>query len=133
MRDGFGEQTKSPFTLSASPLLALSLGDVIKKHSNFLLVRFSNPKPIYVSPPLQMGSFPFKAFRLARQSYLAVNFKPVLFVLGSNLTHSLATRVFNSGLFLKRRVNFKIAIVNRLVALVKYHFDSAKAFVNRIE
>src|SRR3984893_785680 len=133
MRDGFGEQTKSPFTLSASPLIALSLCDVIKKYGNFLLVRFSNPKRIYVIPPLQMRGFPFKARRLARQGDLPVNLKPVLFVLGSNLTHPFATRVFNPSLFLKRRINFEKAIVNRFTAFVKYHFDGAKAFVNRIE
>src|ERR1700688_869493 len=133
MRNGFDEQAKSPFTLSESPLIALSLCDVIKKYGNFLLVRFSNAKSIDVIPPLHMRGFLFKACRLARQGDLPVNLKPVLFVLGSNLTHPFATRVFNSGLFLKRRVTFKIAKVTRLIAFVKYHFDSAKAFVNRIE
>ena len=101
MRDGFGEQTKSPFTLCASPLIALSLGDIIKKYGNFLLVMFSNAKRIYVIPPLQMGSFLFKAFRLARQSYLAVNFKPMLFVLRGNfdaaLRSVLGTHVKQAG------------------------------------
>src|ERR1700730_11389022 len=133
MRDGFNEQPKSPFVLGESFVFALSLGDVIKEYGNFSLVRFSNPKSIDVIPPLQMRGFLFKARRLTRQGDLPVNFEPVLLMLGSNLTHSFATWVFNSGLFLKRRVNFKIAIVNRLIAFVKYHFDSAKAFVNRIE
>src|ERR1700722_2853906 len=133
MRNGFDEQAKSPFTLSEFPLIALSLSDVIKKYGNFLLVRFSNAKSIDVIPPLQMRGFLFKACRLARQGDLPVNLKPVLFVLGSNLTHSFATRVFNPGLLLKRRINFEKAIVNRFTAFVKYHFDGAKAFVNRIE
>src|SRR6202163_895547 len=104
MRNGFDQQAKSPFTLSESPLIALSRRDVIEKYGNFSLVRFSNPKRIYVIPPLQVGGDVFKPCRLACQGYLPVNFEPVLLMLGSNLTHSFATRVFNSGLFLKRRV-----------------------------
>src|ERR1700736_971148 len=133
MRDGFNEQPKSPFVLGESFVFALSLGDVIKEYGNFSLARFSNSKRIHVIPPLQVGGDVFKPCRLACQGYLPVNFEPVLLMLGSNLTHSFATRVFNSGLFLKRRVNFKKAIVNRFIAFVKYHFDGAKAFVNRIE
>ena len=73
----------------------------------------------------------FEAYGFARQGYLAVNFKPMLFVQRRNLAHSSALGILNPRLFLKGGIDFQKAVINRLIVSVEQHFDCAKAFVNR--
>src|SRR6266581_4228512 len=107
--------------------------DIVEKDGDFSIPWFSDAECINVIPTLQLCGLVFKADGFARQGYSAINFKPVLFVLRSNLAHSSASSILNPCLFLKRRIDFQEAVVNRIIVFVEQHFDGAKTFVNRIE
>src|ERR1700686_1937539 len=111
---------------------ALTLGDVVEKDGDFSFLRFSDAESVNVLPTVQLYCQVFKPCGFARQGYLAVNFKPMLFVQRRNLAHSSAPGVLNPRLFLKGGIDFQKEVINRLIVSVEQHFDCAKAFVNRI-
>src|SRR5438552_201027 len=78
-----------------------ALRDIIEEDSNFSVVWFSNAESISVIPTLQLCGLVFKAYGFARQRYSTISFKPVLFVLRSNLAHSPASSILDPCLFLK--------------------------------
>src|SRR6266478_201670 len=120
-------------TLPQLRFCLLALGDIVEKDGDFSVPWFSDAESINVIPTLQLCGLVFKTYGFTRQGYSAVNFKPVLFVLRSNLAHSPASSILDTCLFLKRRIDFQEAIINRIIVSVKQHFDGAKPFVNRIE
>src|SRR6266481_2882820 len=114
-------------------LRSLALGYVPEKNGDLSFLWFSDAESRNVIPAVQLCCMVFKVCGFARQGYLAVNFEPVLFVQGGNLAHSSAPRVLNPRLFLKRRIDFQKAVINRLIVSVEQHFDGTNAFVNGIE
>src|ERR1700733_15314982 len=107
--------------------------DIFEQHGDFSLPRFPDAERENVIPTSQFGGPVFKAYRLAGQSYLTVNLKPVIFVMRDNPAYSSAPGVLNTRLLLKRRIDFQETVINGMIAFVEQHFDGAKAFVDRIE
>src|SRR5206468_1844680 len=100
----------------------LAFRDIVEKDGDFSVPWFSDAESISVIPTLQLCGLVFKAYGFARQRYSTINFKPVLFVLRSNLAHSPASSILDPCLFLKRRIDFQEAIINWLIGRVEQHF-----------
>ena len=108
-------------------LRLLPRGDVAEENCNLSLLRFAETKGVNVEPAVQLLGPVLKTNRLA------VDFKPVRFVERGQLAHSLAPRIAQSGLLLKRRIEVQEPIVRRLCLLVENHLDDAKPLVDRTE
>src|SRR2546426_10533268 len=112
----FREVTLAP---AQSFFRLLAFRDIVEKDGDFSVPWFSHTESISVVPTVQFCRFLFKAYGLAGQGYPAVNFKPVLFMLRSNLAHSFASRILNACLFLKRWIDLQEAVIIRITVFVE--------------
>ena len=111
----------------------LALGDVAEKNGDFPAVVSTDPKGIDVEPSVHPFHLVRHPDRFARRCDLAVNFIPILFKIRDEFADPFAQRAVHAGQFLEGRVNFQIAVIDRLSLCVVNHLDRAKAFIHRIE
>ena len=69
----------------------------------------------------------------AGQRNVAIDLKPVRFVLRLERAHGLAYSIFEPRLRFEGRVDFEESVVERTVLGIEQHLDNAEALVNGIE